>query len=97
MYFKITILFLHIEHLLYYAIINKEMRCFFERINYIFCYYLFICLFVAAIYSYISNNNLIISIFSVFDFIILLGVYVISKITKNPTEDYTTYQSIHSI
>ena len=56
-----------------------------------------ICLFLAAIYSYISNNNLIISIFSVFDFIILLGVYVISKITKNPTEDYTTYQSIHSI
>lgn len=56
-----------------------------------------ICLFVAILYSYISNNNLIISIFSVFDFIILLGVYVISKITKNHTEDYPTYQSNHSM
>lgn len=55
------------------------------------------CLMVAALYSYIANNNIIFNIFAGFDCIILLGVYFISKWTEKPKENYDMYHSAHSL
>lgn len=55
------------------------------------------CLMVAALYSYLADNSIIFNIFAVFDFIILAGVYFVSKWTEKPSEDYSAYRSAHNL
>lgn len=52
---------------------------------------------VAALYSYLADNSIIFNIFAVFDFIILAGVYFVSKWTEKPSEDYSAYRSAHNL
>ena len=55
------------------------------------------CLIVAALYSYIADNSILFDIFAVFDFIILAGIYFISKWTEKPKENCNIYRSAHSL
>lgn len=56
-----------------------------------------VCLMVAALYSYISDNITIVAIFAGFDFAFFIGVVIISKITEEPKENLDAYHSAHSL
>lgn len=57
------------------------------------------CLMVAALISYISGDNTYLAIFTGFDFVYLLGVVAISKITYVPdkNKEFDAYRSAHSL
>ncbi len=58
-----------------------------------------ICLMVAALFSYLANDNTIFYIFAGFDFIYLAGVVAVSKLTETPNEnkEFDAYRSAHSL